>query len=167
MTETPPAKEPIRTHSCGGKFLPDRVVLSGYFVDALRCDRCDEIHMDPKQTQLVLAHKNYKARVFDGTITTSGPSTAIRVEKLLAREFALMPGDGVQIRAEAPDRLTIQLGVHIQPAVEQPSKRVSPRGSKPETFRVAMGYTTNAVPPRASVTVLPPGALPKNLGVQP
>lgn len=103
---------------CGGTFEEVRTPLSGFLVDGLRCSRCHELHHDPEHTQLVAAYNKLRDQTFEATVTTTGNSVALRIDKALVKEFGLDRGEKLSVVARSPTELVISLPEAIEPIRE-------------------------------------------------
>lgn len=101
---------------CDGEFVDVKVPLGGFLIPAKACETCGERHLDPACTQLVAAYEKLREDRFDATVTTTGNSTALRVDKTIARELGLDRGDKLDIDLASPTEIVIHLPETIEPA---------------------------------------------------
>lgn len=106
-----------RSHDgCDGAFVNIKAPLGGFLIPAKECKTCGERHLDPACTQLVSAYEKLRKERFNGTVTTTGNSTALRVDKTIARELGLDRGDKLDIELASPTEIVIHLPETIERA---------------------------------------------------
>jgi antitoxin component of MazEF toxin-antitoxin module len=104
-------------HPCEHRFETRYAEFNGFVVKASVCVQCGETHHDPAGIQLILAYMKHRDKPTRARVTTTGGSMALRIDRRLAEEFGLQPGDDVQVEVTGPGEWRLVLR-------ENPPRRV-------------------------------------------